>query len=316
MVLHNRVYTGQLAKTTVRPANHTTVEQLPAEWVDAHEPIVEKELFSRVQAALVGRRSPGRRPGAESETAQFLLRGLAKCAHCGATLAAIPAQKKSRQKTGYYVCRRRRNGGLEGRLCPHSSYHRADATESKIRGLILDWLGSLAKTLTRPPRKVDVPDFVAMRREVVEKRQRVIDLVADGVMGREEITGKVSELNNELSKIDAIEHDFSLTCSKDTADSRRTARAYVLDVVDQWDTLAVDVQRALVRFFAKSIVVDDRDGIRVTWHEPSEIAASTALGTAVPQLRAGALPALPSATKSLVAELLAHDVRDGVAIPA
>ena len=53
MVLHNRVYTGQLAKTTVRPARRTTVEQLPAEWVDAHEPIIDKELFSRVQAALV-----------------------------------------------------------------------------------------------------------------------------------------------------------------------------------------------------------------------------------------------------------------------
>jgi hypothetical protein len=161
---------------------------------------------------------------------------------------------------------------------------------------------------------VDVPDFVAMRRAIAGKRQRVIDLVAEGVMGREEIAGKVSELNHELAKLDAMEHDFSLTCSKDTVESRKAARAYALDVLDQWDSLTVDVQRILVRFFAKSIVADDRDGVRITWHEPAEIAASTTLGAALPQLRADALPALPPATKSLVSELLEQAAQMNVAI--
>lgn len=317
MVLHNRVYTGQLAKTTVRPARHASVEQLPAEWVDAHEPIIDKELFSRVQAALVSRRSPGRRPGADSETAQFLLRGVAKCAYCGGALAAIPAQHRNRQHTGHYVCRRRRNGGTAARRCLKARYLRAGVIESKVRGLVLEWLPALTKALTRPPKNVDAPDFVAMRREIAGKRQRVIDLVADGVMGREEITGKVSRLNHEFAQIDAMEHDFSLTCSKDTVEARKTARAYALDALDQWDALTVDVRRALVRFFAKSVVADDRDGVRITWHEPSEIAAATAIGIAVPQLGAAvlpAIPALPPATKSLVSEHLAQHAPSDVAI--
>jgi DNA invertase Pin-like site-specific DNA recombinase len=314
MVLRNRIYTGQLARTSVRPKRHTRAEQLPAEWVDAHEPIIDKELFSRVQTALVSRRSPGRRPSAESQTAQFLLRGLAKCAYCGASMSAIAPQHRKRQHTGHYVCRRHREGRTEDQRCPKARYLRADTIESNARGFVLEWLSSLTKTLTRPPRKVEAPDFVAMRREIASKRQRVINLVADGVMSREEITEKVSELNHELAQIDAMEHDFGLTCSKDTVEARKAARAYALDVLDQWDALTVDVRRALLRFLAKAIVADERDGVRITWHEPSEIAAATAIGTAVPQLRAEALPALPPATKSLVSELLEQTAQIQVAI--
>src|SRR5262245_10027191 len=45
-VLKNRVYTGQLALTPVRPHNHYSSSQLAAQWVDAHEPSVSMETFN------------------------------------------------------------------------------------------------------------------------------------------------------------------------------------------------------------------------------------------------------------------------------
>lgn len=61
-MLRNRVYAGQIAVTPVRPKNGNNAKQLPAEWVDAHEPIVSMDLFDSVQIALGKRKGRGRPP--------------------------------------------------------------------------------------------------------------------------------------------------------------------------------------------------------------------------------------------------------------
>jgi DNA invertase Pin-like site-specific DNA recombinase len=101
--LHSPIYTGKVSKTPVKPDGHKSYIPLPGEWVSSHEPIVSPELFAIVQKAMETRR-PGRKPKDESRTANFLMRGMARCAMCGATLGAMFPHKRD---YGYYVCGRK-----------------------------------------------------------------------------------------------------------------------------------------------------------------------------------------------------------------
>jgi hypothetical protein len=47
------------ARSPVRPEIGRTTGQFPAQWVDAHEPIMSFDQWSMAQRALVGRRNHG-----------------------------------------------------------------------------------------------------------------------------------------------------------------------------------------------------------------------------------------------------------------
>jgi hypothetical protein len=112
------VYTGQLALTAVRPHKHFSSSQLAAQWVDAHEPIVSMETFSRAQNALTGRKRGSAKPGVASKSASWLPRGIMRCGICGAACASHANSKGGRHEhAGYYVCRQRLTVPESGRRC-------------------------------------------------------------------------------------------------------------------------------------------------------------------------------------------------------
>lgn len=105
-ILHNPTYIGKIVwnqKKHIRKGSHgslkhITICQPKDQWIitdGLHMPIVEQELFDRVQNILAGRFTPPRRDG----TVKSALAGLVRCANCGQNL-----QRMSRNEGAYLLC--------------------------------------------------------------------------------------------------------------------------------------------------------------------------------------------------------------------
>jgi len=101
-VLANRTYLGRMGQVD-----------------DAHDPIIDEDLFARARAAVDGRRTRKPSPRPQQEGDLFLLRRLLRCVHCdrlmttssSRAMSEAPAKAKSRKVVAqprYYRCRGQR----------------------------------------------------------------------------------------------------------------------------------------------------------------------------------------------------------------
>ncbi len=118
-LLRNPVYTGDYAYAKTKQAMHGTAQPRPSgEWVvsqDAHEPLVTRDTWKRVQALLDNNRSitasRSTHPGATE-----LLTGFLRCSLCGSALVARYPSKKTRYL--YYTCGSRYNASRRKQNSP------------------------------------------------------------------------------------------------------------------------------------------------------------------------------------------------------
>jgi DNA invertase Pin-like site-specific DNA recombinase len=88
----------------------------PSEWVahrDTHEPLVGRELFAKVQAALPQRRGrKGERAAEGKGSHAYLFSGLVRCGRCGRSMQGQVAYKlRSGEPVRRYVCSGNNNNG-------------------------------------------------------------------------------------------------------------------------------------------------------------------------------------------------------------
>jgi hypothetical protein len=87
----------------------------------AHEPLVDRWVWERVQATLRcrpkrgGEWSDGRLPG-RRVTSPYLLSGLIRCAHCGSAMIGSFNRLPNGTRWRFYVCGKRKREGRRG--CP------------------------------------------------------------------------------------------------------------------------------------------------------------------------------------------------------
>ena len=290
--LKNRVYTGQLALTPVRPKIGRTTGQFPAQWVDAHEPIVSFDQWSMAQRALVGRRNHGANVQKGSNTRDWLIRGLARCSVCGTICCAAPAAKNSRSiHAGYYVCRKRLTPGEDKIRCADAPYLRQADTDKIVERATLKHLKALSASLLRPPpppRRI-APDLGERRAKIKDARARVVSLVSRGLMSVDDVGKEVEKLDRELSDLDATEAEQSADATGDTVASRRGALAFVTLVAEGWEGLTVPRRREAVIALVEEITIAPEDGPRFVWRDVSALAAA---------FERGALPSLTEAEAS------------------
>jgi len=120
------------------------------------------------------------------------------------------ASHTAKRKAGhdfFYVCGKRRSGGG---LCEHGvRYHRAGETEAKVRSLVLGFLSEPGEVRRRAEQYVKseaarlagaIRDLAAREgrlRDVQRRRGALIDLAADGTIGREDLREKLAGLDAE-----------------------------------------------------------------------------------------------------------------------
>ncbi|HYS07269.1 MAG TPA: recombinase family protein [Myxococcales bacterium] len=140
-VLHQQSYlTGQLA---VRVAGERVVHE------NAFTPVITRDLWDRVRASLVSRRC---RPGVRWTTKEALLRGLAICGRCGASIHVQSDGNGHNKGRRYYRCSTRH--ASSGRESCGASYHRLERTDEAVWSALSKALADsswLTKAATPPP---------------------------------------------------------------------------------------------------------------------------------------------------------------------
>ncbi len=277
--LHNRVYTGQLATTPVRGRGAAHYFQAPAQWVDAHEPIVATDVWLRVQAALASRRAGGDRPSRGSGTEYFLMRALATCGVCGSLVRGVPVHESCNTKhLGYYVCRHRTHPP-EGRpRCIRAPYVQQRVADAEIERATLIRLLELAGSSCRGAR-------APASRARLRGEARQPSLLAAGGWCR-----RLPQASSDWTTSTPARRDRAGAGGR--RDGRRGARrtrrlrtpprggeqrSRSSDTVSEaWAGLEPPERRSVLATLAERIVLTVERRVEVTWRDASGLAASVA----------------------------------------
>ncbi|MDI1437512.1 recombinase family protein [Polyangium sorediatum] len=279
-LLKNRMYAGQIATTPVRPDKNRQLTQKPAEWVDAHEPIVSLQMWHAAQHALAGRRSYGRKPRTDTITSEWLIRGLARCSICGSMITAKPASEKNKH-AGYYVCRKRYAPELKNATrerCMGAPWNRQDEIDPKIERLAARHFKALDGQLSKaPPPSPYAPNFRVQRAKLVTARSNLVSMVSSGQWGMDVIRAEAARIERDLAAIDAEERALSAEASADTVENRNGALSWLRSIVAQWGSMAVPARRGALGAMLDGIKIGP-EGIAIEWSDAATMAVRYAEG--------------------------------------
>lgn len=231
-------------------------------WTPTHEPLVDRGTFDLAAAALTSRLEGGRRPGADSRVAAFLLRGWGRCAICGHVLRCqAPMPGSSTRHAGWYCCARG--------CAPHA---RQDAVDVELERLVLARLEELRVYLSGPPPVArPAPDLSAARARAARRLVRLIDAVADGTIPRETARIKIAAVESEIADLDRRR----VAAEPQAAPARGDKLATVEGLRVAWGGLSVEQRRQAAQMLAERVEVGRAEGapkwsraawrIAVTW---------------------------------------------------
>ncbi len=273
-ILKNRMYAGQIATTPVRPDKNRQMTQKPAEWLDAHEPIVSLQMWHSAQHALTGRRNHGRKGAHMTITAQFLIRGLARCSVCESVITSHPASERNKHE-GYYICRKRYAPEVKWgkrERCEAAPWNRKDKLDPQIEKLIARHFKTLDGQLMKaPPPSPHAPNFRTQRAKLVTARSNLVSMVASGDWPMEVIRGKAAEIERELARMEAEERALAAEASADTVDNRQGALSWVRSVAARWQEMPIPARRACLAAMIEGIKIGP-EGIAIEWSDAATMA--------------------------------------------
>ena len=230
-----------------------------------HEPIVDRETFSKVHGLLEDAAGPTKNRG---RNADYVLRGLLRCACCGS--AFTPAStRKGRTEYRYYRCTKRDKEGKDA--CPSAPLP-AGAIEEYVIERLREAVaaGSLAAEVEASVRE----RLLARRTDLLTERQklplqiaalsaegkRLLDTMAevDGV-ARRLAEERLQELGDELGRCEArlatVERELA-TLKKIELESSWVTRC-LNDFTAIWDVLTPENRGRLLRAVVQRVEVDE-----------------------------------------------------------
>lgn len=248
--LHRRLYLGEIRDSSGR-------------WIRGKHPaLVDARLFARAHEALEGRRLGDRGPRRGAQTDAWWLRTVARCI-CGARMAAAYAGPIDARRH-YLHC---------VRACGQP-YVRVDVAEAACEPLVLERLGELRDQLSvasdPPPRlRVDAQDLGARRAKLAARRERYLELYADGEIDREGLRGRLDRLDAERTRLDA---DEQAPVAPDPAERRR-ALAELRVMRHAWKRAEPRQRRLIVAALARSVALARGRAPRFDWYAAEELVA-------------------------------------------
>lgn len=176
-LLKNQVYIGNMVQGKRQIVSFKTKKMRtisPEDWIvveNTHEPLIERNVWDKVQARL---NTPHRKIRKTKTETVGLFSGLVRCADCGMPLAYMRKQLKSREK-GVYRCSRYNNNGSSA-----CSSHYID--EEYISAFVLNDIQTYARLA------------VYERAELAEKLYRALK------------RNNSSEISNVKAKVKSVEN--------------------------------------------------------------------------------------------------------------
>lgn len=245
-VLRSRHYLGEIKDSS-------------GEWIQArHPPIVDLKTFARSMMAIEERRKGDRRARADSHTQTWWLRDLARCALCGAKMSAAYGG----HGRDYYFCYKR---------CTNR-FVRVDRVEHEAIGLFVERLAELREDLAKSSKPIATVDASASlerkRVQVQVRRERFIEMYADGAISRERLREEMSKLDAERTRIDAL----ATVDPPVSREQKRQALRNVASVRTAWDGATPQERRALAQSFARCVRIAPGQTPIFEWYSAEELA--------------------------------------------
>lgn len=230
-LIYNRTYNKD-GKRYFRPEN---------EWIvieDHHQPIIDEDTYNELLKALNGRRQSHK----QADNERWLLSGIVKCAHCGATMKGITSKNRSRKDKSIvlkeyfrYTC----STYLTKGECFHHAIMRDDIEE-----FIINYTRDLAEPDGSKKVKIRVAETKSKdseRQAIIQKFNRLDariqkqleayedDLIsaADLKKARERIDNERETLQSSLDQLDKQSEDG------DQSKVKSNARRYLSDILSE-----------------------------------------------------------------------------------
>lgn len=226
-----------------------------------HQPLIDRDRWTSLQARLDGRsrRRPDAPPDTPAAARRWLLIGHFRC-ECG---AAMSAHKMAASQAGpgreYYACSRRRQAGYcparSGRIRRDDAEAAVDAWLAPLASLTIDTLAVQAEIRHQAAQSQPGQQTATRRADLERQRQRLtdrlanlVDLLADGTIGRpayhqahQSATAEITRLDAELASLPAT----PAAMDWDRAEAR--ARAQALSALgDYWAAMDTPARRQIL----------------------------------------------------------------------
>jgi len=213
-------------------------------WIKGpHAPIIDARTFASAQAALERRRKGMRRGVADSETADWWLRDVAHCLHCGAKMSAAYAGTHEARRY-YFLCFKR---------CTRR-YVPVRWAEEKCEPMVEDRLVELREIISTGEDECDAAPAVNVEARIAAlntKRSRYVEAYADGALTREQLRERMAKLDDERTRLEAM-NVAPRALSKD--EQARTLR-HLHVMLHAWRKAKPEERRRLVNALAYTILL-------------------------------------------------------------
>ena len=164
-------------------------------------PAVAPDRFERIQIILGEKGTKWRR---QRESIEINLgTGIAVCSHCGKKLYASSGRRSSGSRPGYYCCAANYYlAKRKGSSCPQPNI-RKDHLDKTLIAFVSKYLTSeeildcLAKHISAPAQDTS-KGAKALIVELEKKKSRLLSLYEDGIMEKDELATRVTEIKAEI----------------------------------------------------------------------------------------------------------------------
>jgi site-specific DNA recombinase len=257
-MLTNEAYTGTLVwGRTSRNSDTTTPIRVEGAW----EPIVDREMFNRVQSLLRARAPVHQHPRRVSS--HYLLSGLARCGHCG---KALVCQEAKSGQFSYYICSTLLKQGAGSCPAPYLNSKKFEKlvidkikerilTEKNLRELVRlvneEMDAQASETRQRP-------DTVRAEIADINRRlERLYDALESGKVTLNDLSPRIQFLRHREDQLQALRLELEglLAERKIQLADEKMVRTYVENLRDLLTNSSMPEQKAFIHSFVKEVKV-------------------------------------------------------------
>jgi DNA invertase Pin-like site-specific DNA recombinase len=255
-ILRNRVYLGEIKNSK-------------GVWIQTPHvpPLVSAEQFVNVADTLTSRRFGKKESDSHvSRTANWLLRGLANCKHCGARIGSAYGESDK----DYYMCNGHRKRAKN--YCAKAKYVPVPSADSLVNQLLLERLLNLRTILANysPEKSATAPDFANLREKLRERKERIGTRFELGDLSETEYRSKAKTIVEEITKLDAAERTYMSENKLQSKAYRAEALAEVELMSKAFKKLLPPEKRLILKRLSKEISFDTLgETIEINWKDPA-----------------------------------------------
>ena len=271
-ILMNPVYVGKIRYNRLQnwsEKRRRNVNPNPILVDGIHEPIIEQELWDKVQSMLeVSKGRPSRIYDGE-----YPLTGILKCPVCGAGMVIMRTSAKrkdgTKRRNVYYCCGAWKNKGSA--IC-HSNAIRVDKANEYVFGKLSELLGNakLVKDIVKninstrkaivDPSKDELEKIKKELDKIEAKKKKIFEAYEEEIISKDDFKGRVAELKEREKVLQEDENNLKINVLDD--DKQEVSYEIVKKTLSQFGYMisnceSMEQKKRLLHMLISKITIDE-----------------------------------------------------------